>query len=123
MESNIWLLSKLKENINSKSSEDVFYKGLIKDLCKEILAEENLRKLVEGIKLSNNDILSENESDKNLDVLEACKFLRISRASLYNQKKNPHFPKPRRVGRRVIYSKNSLIEYLNKVKSYVREPP
>lgn len=125
MKSSEWLLSKLKENINSELPEDVFYKRLIDDLCKEILKGENLQQLTESLKSFDKKFSNQppDEVDNYLQVKGVCEFLGISRITLYNQKNNPHFPKPKRIGRRIIYSKKSLIEYLNRIKNYNREPP
>lgn len=121
--SNVWLLSKLKENISEGPSEETFYKELIKDLCAEMLAPENLQKIIEALRSSKIKIYEQSDSENYLSVKETCQFLNISRGSLYNQKNNLHFPKPKRIGRRVIYSKSSLIEFLNKVKCFKRGPP
>jgi len=66
----------------------------------------------------------ENGREVFLTNKETWAFLKIKRTSLYKHSKNdPHFPKPKRVGGRLVYSKKSLVDYLNKVKSYSREPP
>lgn len=63
------------------------------------------------------------DNDVNLNVKETCEFLKVSRFFLYKQKGSLHFPKPKRIGKRVIYSKKELVEYLNKVQSLKRGPP
>jgi predicted DNA-binding transcriptional regulator AlpA len=69
-------------------------------------------------------ILNEGDSEAFLNTKETCAFLKIGRTSLFNHSKNnPHFPKPKHIGRRIVYSKKSLIDYLNRVKYYQREPP
>lgn len=78
----------------------------------------NLENLLKAIEVSKGEI------DTLFPAKEAHTFLNISRASLYNHSKNnPHFPKPKRIGRRIFYSKNALLGFLNQVKNYKREPP
>ena len=58
-----------------------------------------------------------------LNIAETLAFLKIKRTTLYNRTKDPHFPKPKENGRRILYSKKSLIDYLNRIKGYNRKPP
>ena len=58
-----------------------------------------------------------------LSILETCTFLKIKRTTLYKHTKDlKGFPQPSRVGRRLLYSKDLLSEYLknNSPKKYRR---
>lgn len=96
---------------------DLEGKGIIKAFASKII-EEKINPL-DGV-LSK---ILEFDNDVNLNVKETCAFLKVSRFFLYKQKGNVHFPKPKRIGKRVIYSKKDLVEYLNKVQSLKRGPP
>jgi hypothetical protein len=53
------------------------------------------------------------ESDEIFSRTEAAKFLRVSKATLANDTRHHRFNFPiRRVGRRVLYSKAELLQWL-----------
>ena len=108
-----------------RQTEPSFLKLLAAELLSHLLEENNLQKICCAIvdNINKSHCYEKDTNEQLLPVKETCKFLDISRGTLYNQiKSNPYFPKPKRLGKRVLFSRSSLIEYLNKY-SHPHVPP
>lgn len=101
-------------------------------ICAQIMAEYEKQTKLYDLILQElkalNDIMNQHVIEKTarnhadppgrlLTIQETAKFLGISRSTIYNRisqySKNPFPVKPKRIGRRVMFDRNDLENYLN----------
>lgn len=89
----------------------------------ENIASEKIINVIKEIEEKLVDIFPK-ESDEYISNRSAQDFTKLSRTTLYKlSKSDPHFPKPKRIGRRILYSKRELTEFLHRIKRYSPDPP
>ena len=89
----------------------------------ENIANEKLISVLKSIEEKLVEICPK-EAEEFITNQAARDFTKLSRTTLYKlSKKDPHFPKPKRIGKRILYSKRELTEFLNRIKQYKADPP